>query len=99
MAETKTKPAARAPTRKRKPKGPNRDELKRLVAIGDEFAPTQRVALLHRLETEEGAKTATTTNGIATFTLAGFKAQSTAGTTDALSNWMNKARRILRGVA
>lgn len=86
------------PRAKRAPKAPDRDELARLVEIGAEYAPTQRLSLLHRLQTEENAKV-TDKGGATHFTLARLSAQSTAGATDALNNWLNKARRIVRGVA
>jgi|OM-RGC.v1.031574543 hypothetical protein len=94
MAETTPKPAPKP----RKPKGPDHDALRAVVEKAEGYAPTQYAALGAVLEAENGAKV-TTKCDVTIVTLAGLKAQSTAGKVNALLNWMNKARRILRDVA
>lgn len=80
---------------KPKPK-PKHDpaRLRRLAATIEELKGTRLTDLVHRLETEEGAKIAY--KGPAAgwaVNLAGIRATGTSGQHGALSNWANAARR------
>ena len=86
---TKTKSKAKSPQ-----KGPNADTLRRVVDIATEYGPASMVALLHRLQVEEGAKV-TERKGQAVFSLGGLSTSSPSGDTGAMQNWLNAARRHL----
>lgn len=90
MTEAKPKPAAKP---RAKP-GLDAARLRRLAALIEELKATRLADLVHRLETEEGAKIAD--KGPAAgwaVNLAGIRATGTSGQHGALSNWANAARR------
>ena len=87
------KPAKAAAAQK-----PKEYDIERLKALADEikdWGDADMTNLIHRLETEEGMDISPKTGGNYVTTLAGLKAESTAGPYMALRNWGNAARRLI----
>jgi len=81
---------------KPKAKKPDLDKLDRLAKEIAGYT-SDKTDLIERLKTTSGLKiTRNKKTGIVTATMAGIKAQSTAGAAYALTNWGNAARRLVQ---
>lgn len=101
MTTKSTAKAAAKPAPKAVAKKPRKLDLARLKRLADEltaWGPGDVTDLLHRWETEEGAKVRTTTEGRAYVKLANLEIGARGTVRDAVMNWGQAARRaVLKG--
>jgi len=98
LKKTKTASAKKAGAKKAGAKKAPKKKLdrQRLGRLADEigrYEGRDMTNLLHRLETEEGLKFKSASNGATMARMCGVTAQSTAGQRDAVCNWAAAVRR------